>query len=163
MTESTPWTYPLVRHRRFLTGFTEDRGGFKPKPNSKQSLKAIALPVHQMGGVGESRHWRPQTTVMEQLLNHLLEHKEHSTVHQRAHRFQAGSGWHHTLPSLLHKTLYKRHPEEPAGRKGEVGNDQRRKETAPACAGILTSMNRQLGTGTRGKGLTTGTEMREKP
>lgn len=49
---------------------------------------------------------------MEQLLNHLLEHKEHSMVHQRAHRFQAGSGWHHTLLSLLHKTLYKRHPEE---------------------------------------------------
>lgn len=37
MTESTPWSYPLVRDRRFLTGFTDDRGGFKPKPNSKQS------------------------------------------------------------------------------------------------------------------------------
>lgn len=67
------------------------------------------------------------------------------------------------LQPLLHKTLYKTHPKEPAGRGGEVGNDQRRKETAPACAGILTPINRQLGKGTRGKGLTTGTEMREKP
>lgn len=158
-----PWSYPLVRDRRFLTGFTEDRGGFKPKPNPKQSLKAIALPIHQMGGVGESRHRRPQTTVMEQLLNHLLEHKEHSMIHQRARRSQAGSGWHYTLPSLLHKILYKRHPEEPAGRGGEVGSDQKRKETAPACAGILTPINRQLGKGTRRKGLTIGTETREKP
>lgn len=46
------------RERRFLPGFTEDRGGFnltKLKPSSKQSLKAIALPIHQLGGVGESR------------------------------------------------------------------------------------------------------------
>lgn len=158
MTESTPWSYPLVRDRRFLTGFTDDRGGFKPKPNSKQSYanppdgwsgreQTLKAPNHYHGAVVKSP----------------LEHKEHSTIHQRARRSQAGSGWHYTLLSLLHKTLYKRHPEEPAGRGGEVGNDQRRKETAPACAGILTPINRQLGKGTRRKGLTIGTETREKP
>lgn len=39
--------------RKFLPGFKEHLGEFKPK--SKQSLKAIDLSIHQMGGVGKSR------------------------------------------------------------------------------------------------------------
>lgn len=46
--------------------------GLRWVQNSKQSLKAIALPIHQTGVMGESRDRRPQT--MEQLLNHLVEH-----------------------------------------------------------------------------------------
>lgn len=57
----------------------DDQGGFKPKPNSNQTLKAIALPNHQTGGMGGSgKAEGPQTTLTrdgstEQLLNHLLE------------------------------------------------------------------------------------------
>lgn len=112
-----PWSYPRCqRDERFLmtkTGFMDDRGGFTPKPNSNQTLKAIALPIHWTGGVGGSREAEgPQTTVAgdrstEQLLNHLLEWRKHSLIHQRESRSRAGSGRRYALQPVLHKTLYK--------------------------------------------------------
>lgn len=125
------------RDRRFLPGFTEDWGGFKLKPNSKQSWKPLLC---------QSTKWveweRAETEGPKPLSWSSCKSTSWSTwtLHDppKASRSQAGSGWHYTLQSLLHKTLYKTHPKEPAGRGGEVGNDQRRKERAPACAGILT-------------------------
>lgn len=161
------------RRERFLTtktGFMDDQGGFKPKPNSNQTLKAIALPIHQTGGMGGSgKAEGPQTT-----LNQRREHRaafksslgtdEHSLIHQRESRSRAGSGRRYALQPPLREVLDKRHPTGPAGR-GAVGKDRRRKETVPARAGILTPTD-SLGKGTGGKGLvgpTTGREMGEKP
>lgn len=148
-----PWSYPLVRVRRFLTGFTEDRGGFKPKPNSQAKLESHCFANPPDGWSGREQTLKAPNQCHGPVVK--SPPGAQGTLHDPPKNKQIPSWiWLPlTLQSPLHKTLYKRHPEEPASRGGEVGNDQRRKETAPACTGILTPINRQLGKGTRGKGL----------
>lgn len=136
-----PWSYlRCQRDERFLTlktGFTDNRGGFKPKPNSNQTLKAIALPIHQTGGVGGSREAEGlQTTVtgdgsMEQLLNHLSERTKHSLIHQRESRSRAGASRRYALQPPLHKTLYKRHPTGPTSKRRSSGERPEEKGDSP--------------------------------